>query len=92
MSYISSSKQIDRVWMSNRVIPSSVVVFPHRFRVGNHRVILVDFNWNDIIGRRINIYKLNMRRLIFKKALIIKKYNQRAVELLREYEISERLN
>ena len=78
--------------MSNRVITSRVVVLPYEFRVSDHRVILVDFNWDDIIGRRINIYKLSMIRLICEKALIIQKYNQRVVGLLREHEFSEKLD
>ena len=43
-SHVTGSLLIDSVWVSNDITPTEVLVFLHKFRVGDHRAILVDLN------------------------------------------------
>ena len=43
-SYISGSKQIDRVWVIPNITPSSTSILPHYFSVGDHYCFILDFD------------------------------------------------
>ena len=64
-SYTLRSAPIDGVSSTNNIIPSIVSILPHKFGTGNYRVIIVDFEIDQIIGSRVRICTLMMRRLIY---------------------------
>ena len=43
---------IDRVWLMGSIIPSAVSILPYKFHIGNHRVILTDFELDQVVERR----------------------------------------
>ena len=49
-SHVNESKKIDSVWVSSEMPISSASFCPHHFTVGDHRVIMVDFDKNTILG------------------------------------------
>ena len=86
-SHITGSKPIDSIWVSHDVIPTEVSVFPHRFGVGDHRVILVDFNLNQIIQQSVKICSPLMWRLICENEKSVENYNSLASSLLKSNKI-----
>ena len=90
-SHITGSKPIDGIWVSHDVTPTEVSVFPHRFGVGDHRVILVDFNLNQIIQQSVKICSPSMRRLICENEKSVENYNSLASALLKSNKIQQRL-
>ena len=81
-SHITGRLPIDGVWVSNDATPTAVSVFPHKFGVGDHRAILVDFNLDQLIQRNVNICSPSMRRLISENKPTVDNYNQLAMNLL----------
>ena len=65
-SHVTGSLLIDSVWVSNDITPTEVLVFLHKFRVGDHRAILVDLNLDEIVEQCANICTPSMQRLICK--------------------------
>ena len=90
-SHITGRLPIDGVWVSNDVTPTVVSVFPHKFGVGDHRVILVDFNLDQLIQRNVRICTPTMRRLICENKRSVDTYNQLAMNLLTSNKILQRL-
>ena len=54
-SHVTGSALIDGVWTIDNVIPIAVSILPQKFGTGDHRVILMDFNFNQIVERRVRI-------------------------------------
>jgi len=79
--YSSRSMKIDSVWLIDNIIPTNVSILPYKFSIGDHRFILVDFNINKIIGRRVKIYSPLITQLICKNQSTVDKYSLRVVEL-----------
>ena len=46
MLHVTRSKPIDGTWVTDNAMPREVSTFPRRFRASNHRVILVDLDFN----------------------------------------------
>ena len=67
-------------------------ILPCEFGVGDYRVILVNFNIDELIGRRVKIYSSSVRRLICENQSAVDKYNCRVVELIKFYNIKECLD
>ena len=59
------SELIDRLWVINNIIPSELLIFPQKFSISNHKVILFNLDFNQITERDARIYTLSTRRLIF---------------------------
>ena len=57
-SHITGSEPIDRVQVTNNIIPCEVSIFPLKCSVGNCRIILVDLNFDQIIEKGARIYTL----------------------------------
>ena len=72
-SHITGSKPIDGIRVTDDVTPTEVSILPHKFGVGNHRVILVDFNLDQILERGVKICTPSMRRLICENKKSIRK-------------------
>ena len=51
----------------NNIIPCKVSIFPLKFSIGDHRIILVNLDFDQIIERGARICTLSIRRLICKK-------------------------
>ena len=90
-SHVTRSLPIDGAWVSNDVTPATVSVFPHKFGAGDHRVILVGFNLDQLIQQNVNICTPSMRRLICKNKLTADNCNQLAMNLLTSNKILQRL-
>ena len=81
-SHVTGSKPIDRVWVTNNITPHKVSIFPQKFSVGGHRVILVDLDFDQIIERGVRICTPSMRRLICENKRSVGNYNYIAWKLL----------
>ena len=64
--HMTRSELIDRVWVANSIVVIEMSIFPANFSTGNHRVILVDLNFNQIIERGVRACNPSMRRLSVK--------------------------
>ena len=67
--------QIDGVWFIDDMLSTHVSRLPHMFGAGDHRVILVDFDINDLIRSKMKICIPSMRRLICENKAAVEKYN-----------------
>ena len=74
-SYVTDSKLLDGVWIMNNIIPYKVLIVPKKFSIGDHRVIPVDLNFDQVIERGRRIYILSIRRLICENERSVKNYN-----------------
>ena len=63
-----------------------------RFSIEDYRVIIIDFKLENLVGYKVNIYTLNMRRLIGDKPLVTARYNEKAKELIISHEINRKLD
>ena len=64
-SFFKGCKQLDIVWTSSTLTPSTIAITPHFFSVGDHRIIVVDFDIDLVMGSGyILFYPQKMRRLI----------------------------
>ena len=68
-----------------------VSILPHRFSAGNYRVILVDFDLDQIMERNARICRLKMRRLICENKNSVMNYNAFAWMQLQFHKIPEKL-
>ena len=67
VSYIKGSKQICSAWVSLNMILTAVSTFPHYFRVGDYRSMVLDFLRKLFVrDGLILIYCLKMRCLTIK--------------------------
>ena len=46
VSHVTGSAPIDGVWVTGNFTPIAVSILPQKFSTDNHRVILVDFDFN----------------------------------------------
>ena len=74
------------------MIPTNVVLLLHKFSIGNHRIIAVDFNLKDVAGYQVKICYPEMRRLVGDNKLVIEKYNAKVLELLIFHKIDKKLD
>ena len=70
----------------------NIILLPCRFGMGDHRLIIINFRLDDIVEYRVNIYALNMRRLIGNKSLVVARCNAKAIELVVSYKINRNLD
>ena len=89
--HITGSEPIDGVWVTDDVTPTEVSILPHKFGAGDHRVILVDFNLDQILERGVKICTPSMRRLICENKKSVENYNQLAWSLLQSNKVPQRL-
>ena len=90
-SHATGSQPIDGVWVSGDVTPTAVSICPHKFGAGDHKVILVDINLDEIVQRNVRICAPPMRRLICENKQSVENYNNLALSLLNANKISQRL-
>jgi len=90
-SHTTGSNPIDRVWVSDDVTPAEVSTFPHKFGAGDYRMILVDFNLDQIIEQGVNTCDPSMKRLICENKKSVESCNQLAWELLKSNKVQQRL-
>jgi hypothetical protein len=90
-SYITGSALIDGVWITGNVTLTAVSILAQKFSMGDHRVILMDFNFDQIVERRVRICTLQMRRLICNNHKSIMKYNETVWQLLQFHNVLQRL-
>ena len=62
-SHVTGSDPIDGVCRMDNVTSLEVLILPHKFG-GDRRVILVDFDLDQIVERQVRICRPQMRRLI----------------------------
>ena len=63
--FITERHQIDAVWSSLNMIPSTSSITLFHFSIGDHRIIIIDFPIEFMIGDEfVLMAKLSMRRLI----------------------------
>ena len=86
-SHVMSSAPIDGVWTTGNVTPTAVSILSQKFGIGDHRVILVDFNFDQIVERRVRICTQQMRRLICNNHKSVMKYNDTAWQLLQFHNV-----
>ena len=64
-TYFRDRHQIDAVWVTPNINPTTVSITPFYFGAGNHRLFILDFQLETILGSEfIPMYKVDMRRLI----------------------------
>ena len=73
--HVISSAPIDGVWTIGNITSTAVSILPQKFGMGDYRVILVDFNFDQIVERSIRICTPQMRRLICNNYKSVMKYN-----------------
>lgn len=73
-------------------MPAEVSILPHKFGAGNHRMTLVDFNFDQIIERSINICASSMRRLIYENKKSVENCNDLALQLLTPNNVQQQLD
>ena len=81
-SHVTGSDPINGVWVSDDAVPAEVSILPYKFGAGDHRMILVDFDLDQIIERRVNICAPSMRRLICENKKSVKNCDDLASQLL----------
>ena len=65
--HVIGSKQICGVWVSPNILPSTTLILPHYFDIGDHRYLVLDFPIELFLGDRfIPIYKSEVWRLTTK--------------------------
>ena len=84
---MTGSAPIDRVWITGNVTPTAVSILSQKFGAGDHRVILVDFDFDQIIERRVRICMPQIRRLICSNQKSVVNYNKTVWQLLQFYNI-----
>ena len=62
--HVTRSKLIDGAQITNDLVPKDISIFLTKFRVGDHRVILVDLDFDQIIEKGVWMYNPSARRLI----------------------------
>ena len=82
---------MDGTWTSTNLTASAVSILPHRFSAGDHRVILVDFELDQIIERNVRACRLKMRRLTCENKNSVTNYNALVWMQLQFHRIPERL-
>ena len=65
-SHMKGSKLIDGVWATNELAAKEVSIFLSNFRASNHKLIIVDLDFNQVIERGARMCDPSMRRLICK--------------------------
>ena len=88
-SHVTGSAPIDGVWITGNITSTAVSILPQKFGAGDHRVILVDFNFDQIVERRVRICTPQMRRLICNNHKSIMKYNDTAWQLLQFHNVPQ---
>ena len=53
--HVTGSVLIDGVWIIGNITPTVVLILPQKFGVGDYRVILINFDFNQIVEKRIRI-------------------------------------
>ena len=64
-------------------------VLLYKFGIGDYRVVLVNFNIDELIDRRVKVCSPLMRQLIHKNQQAIDNYNFRVVELIKFHNIKK---
>ena len=84
--------QIDAVWVSPNLRPCASSMAPFYMGAGDHRIFVVDFSIDMVMGSRfILICKLSMRRLISCQPCLVQNYIGYAEFLFRHHRIKEKL-
>ena len=75
-SHVMGSAPIDGVWATGNVTPTAVSILAQKFGAGDHRVILVNFDFDQIVERRVRICMPQMRRLICSNQKSVENYDR----------------
>ena len=51
----------------------NIIILPYRFGTEDHKIVLVNFKQSDVVGFRVKIYSLGMRRLICENKVAVKR-------------------
>ena len=82
--FVEGRYQIDRVWSSLRLRPCTASIAPFYLGVGDHRIFIVNFPKELIIGEGfVPIYKPSIRRLISYQPKAILTYIERGESLFK---------
>ena len=80
------------MWVTLNLVPYSISITLFYFEVGNHRVFIVDFLYEVLLGNEfVPIVKPNIRRLISYQEIAVENYIMRGEELFERYKIVEKL-
>lgn len=90
-SHIAGSDPINGIWASSNLSASAVSILPQKFGAGDHRVILVDFNLDQILERNTRICRPKIRRLICENKKSVANYDAIAWKHLQFHNIPKRL-
>ena len=75
--------KIDAAWTTPNLAPSSSIIAPFSFGVGYHRVFIVDFQVESILGDEIiPMAKPDTRRLISSQKQSVLNYHSKGEEIL----------
>ena len=92
-SHFSGSKQIDGIWVTPNLTPSSISVLLHYFSVGDHRCFIADFSKDLFFGEgTIPIVKAEMHRLSLSQPQSVTNYVEKAELLLTYHKIDKKIN
>ena len=84
--YFRGRHQIDAVWVIPNINPTIVSITPFYFRAGNHRLFVLDFQLETILGSEfIPICKVDIKRLISSQLQSVTNYIERSEQLFEEH-------
>ena len=75
------------MWTSGNLSALVISILLHKFGVGDHRMILSDFDLDQITERKVRIYRPQMRRLECENKKLVSSYNAMAWKLLQFHSI-----
>ena len=81
-SHASRSDPIDKTWIWSNKSALAVTILPHKFEAGDYRIILADFDLDQIVERKVRIYGPQMRRLVCRNKILVLNWNATAWKLL----------
>ena len=90
-SHVTGSEPIDGTWVTDSVTPTAVSILPQKFGAGDHRVMLVDLEFDQIIERGVKTCNPSMRRFICENEQSVENYYNTAWSLLQSNKVPQRL-
>ena len=92
-SHVNKSKQINGVWVSSDLAISKASFCPHHLDVGDHRVIMVCFEKNILLGSDyLPTAPIPMRRLASSNSRAVQLYLSEAKTKIDDHKIVPKIN
>ena len=91
-TFFRGSKPIDGVWATKDIQLVNVCIMPAGFGVGDHRMFVVDFRLQSLVGASPpKVVRVAARRLNTKIPLVAERYVRKLEELFLSHRLNSRL-